>query len=119
MLDCTTEIAEEEKTILSELHKYNHIIVINKIDINNEYGEIGGAVRISALKSQGLDILGERILEQLGFPEDIENIALPLYPFDDAMIESLRVPEKLSDAEINDLKVKLEKVKEITRITML
>ena len=70
MLNNNEELTSEEETILSKIKNKNHIIVINKIDLNDKLKiSEPNAIRLSITKNIGLNQLKQRIIDLFNLDE--------------------------------------------------
>ncbi len=96
LLDATQELSKEDKILLEEIKRKNHIIVINKIDI----GEIlsvsmfpnENVVAISAKTLEGLDVLEDKIEELFQLANiEVENEVIVTNVRHQTLISSARI----------------------------
>lgn len=81
VLDASQKISDDEINIINSLDKNKSLIIINKIDLNDNYNENilkdYKIVRMSAKTGKGLDDLSERVSNLVNFPS-IEHESLLL-----------------------------------------
>ncbi len=63
LLNNNEELTEEDETILNQIKNTNHIIVVNKNDLDRKLKKIDNAIYISALNNDGIDDLKLKIKE--------------------------------------------------------
>jgi len=74
MLNNNEELTEEEQKLLNKINNKKHIIVINKIDLDNKLKiPDKNAIQISIKDNKGLDLLKNRIIEMFNLEEITTN----------------------------------------------
>lgn len=74
MLNNNEELTEEEQELLNKINNKKHIIVINKIDLDNKLIIPNkNAIQISIKDNKGLDLLKNRIIEMFNLEEITTN----------------------------------------------
>ena len=74
MLNNNEELTEEEQELLNKINNKKHIIVINKIDLDNKLKiPDKNAIQISIKDNKGLDLLKNRIIEMFNLEEITTN----------------------------------------------
>ncbi len=118
LLDATTGITDIEKPILEKLGSFEHLLVVNKIDVGKKIEKLE-ALEISAKTGTGIKILTDKIAKKLRLPTEISDIVLPFSAEIEQIFELLAKCNRLSQIEIRLLKEKLEKIPELARINVL
>jgi len=61
VLDNNSELTFEDKQILEKIKDKNHVIIVNKSDLENKLGKISDAIYISALNDEDIDVIKDEI----------------------------------------------------------
>ena len=61
VLDNNSSLTKEDEEILEKIKEKNHVIIVNKSDLENKLGKIDGAIYISALNDSDVDLIKEEI----------------------------------------------------------
>lgn len=61
VLDNSSKLTSEDKEILEKIKDKNHIIIVNKSDLDSKLEKIDGAIYISALNDDDIDVIKDEI----------------------------------------------------------
>lgn len=61
VLDNSSKLTSEDKEILEKIKDKNHIIIVNKSDLDSKLEKIDGAIYISALNADDIDVIKDEI----------------------------------------------------------
>ncbi|MCD4658057.1 MAG: 50S ribosome-binding GTPase [Planctomycetes bacterium] len=90
MLDSSTNLSDEEKQILTEIEKHQHMKIANKADIGtSKFNNIPNVIQISAKTGDGIAELKSEIIKKLKFTEIVDNTTLPIAPISPDFLNKL------------------------------
>ena len=69
VLDNNKEITQEEKELLDSIKKKNHIIIVNKIDLENKLKIDEDIIRMSTKNNEGIEALKEKIIDMFNLKQ--------------------------------------------------
>ena len=90
LLDSSTDISDEEKQILTEIDKHQHLKIANKADIKiRKFNDIPDVMQISAKTGEGIAEFKTEILKKLKFADIADDTILPIAPITPKFLDKL------------------------------